>query len=336
MAGLLGAVTANPLMARQFATARQNMTAPTSVMDDRYPAWKKSQDQATQFLLAADVVGSAIPAAMLGAPYAKKGLLAAGEVAAPKLESYMYRQGLLNPIVSPEQAAMLSTKRALPNDDLFKMAVQNTSGASISDDGLRLALQRNQVPEQAMEQSVRGGVFYLPEGVQQAKHYSTGRNGYGGTEKITGETVIHNPLFVKGATGGKAPEAAMDSLLGKGSYEAMRKDALRVRHPDLIRERGDSLPGAISPEDFLAKYAPDLQGMGDHIFRNSRKGNQLAYALQEAAAGSAARQRGHDAIVGYSKSTKTKQPFISEVFDVREMNYPEKGGGLVDVWNNFK
>ncbi len=95
--GLLGAATANPNMARQFANARQNMAAPTSVMDERYPAWKKSQDQAEQFLLAADFVSSAIPAAVMAAPYAKKGLLAAGKTVAPQIENYMARTGLLQP-----------------------------------------------------------------------------------------------------------------------------------------------------------------------------------------------------------------------------------------------
>jgi len=95
--GLLGAATANPNMARQFANARQNMAAPTSVMDERYPAWKKSQDQAEQFLLAADFVSSAIPAAVMAAPYAEKGLLAAGKTLAPKVENYMARTGLLQP-----------------------------------------------------------------------------------------------------------------------------------------------------------------------------------------------------------------------------------------------
>ncbi len=100
MAGLLGAATVNPLMARQFANARQNVTAPTSVMDERYPAWKKSQDQATQFLLAADLIGSAVPAGLLAAPAMKKGLLSMGETVAPKMENYMARQGLLQPITA--------------------------------------------------------------------------------------------------------------------------------------------------------------------------------------------------------------------------------------------
>jgi len=87
----------NPAIARRSEIAARLMSPPTSVMDERYPAWKKSQDQAEQFLLAADFVSSAIPAAVMAAPYAKKGLLAAGKTLAPKVENYMARTGLLQP-----------------------------------------------------------------------------------------------------------------------------------------------------------------------------------------------------------------------------------------------
>lgn len=234
-------------------------------------------------------------------------------------------------IVSPAVASQLKMATSLPKTEEFSRAVQNTPGAQITEDGLLMRVQRNQKPEQAGEESVRAGVFYLPEGSASAKYYKQSRSGetatYGGSESIVGETLYKNPLFIKGATGGKAPEAAYDQLVGKGAYQEMRKDALRVRHPDLIKERGDSLPGAITPDDFLAKYAPELEGMGDYIFSNSRQGNQLAYALQEAVVGNAARKAGFDAILGYSKK-RNGDPFLSEVFDVREATYPTKQGGF--------
>jgi hypothetical protein len=167
-------------------------------------------------------------------------------------------------------------------------------------------------------------VFYLPEGSTGMKHYG-GTSGYGGTEKISGETLYKNPLFVKGATGGKAPEAAYDQLMGKGAYEEMRKDALAVRHPDLISDKRYNLSDAITPEQFLEKYAPDLKGYGDYIFYNSREGNQLPYALQEAAVAQKVRDSGYDAVLGYSKK-RTGDPVLSEVFDVREAIYPSTSG----------
>jgi hypothetical protein len=230
-------------------------------------------------------------------------------------------------IVSPNIAEKLSTKRALPENDLFKQAIENTAGAKITDQGIIIPLERRQVQEQIGMPSVRGGVFYLPKGSEQMRHY-TGRGGYGGQEKISGETLVTNPLFVKGATGGKAPEAAYDQLMGKGAYQKMRNDALHWGGgPQDIREEAVT--------KFLENYAPDMTDQAFYILQNSKRGNQLAYALQEAAVASAARNAGHDAILGYGVSRKTKQPFISEVFDVREINYPEKGVEA-EVWPQYK
>lgn len=232
-------------------------------------------------------------------------------------------------IVAPNVAKGLNTVKNIPDDELFRQAVANTPGASIADEGLRMRIQRNQNPDQSMRESVRGGVFYLPEGAAQGKHYSTGKNGYGGIEKIAGETLVQNPLFVKGATGGKAPEAAYDQLIGKGAYQSMRNDALktygRFGGPDYQRTELVS--------EFLQKYAPELEDQAANIVANSKQGNQLAYALQEAAAGSAVRNAGHDAILGYSKGKQG--PFLSELFDVRESHYPDKFGGY-QVWDSYK
>ena len=228
-------------------------------------------------------------------------------------------------IVNPTLAKQLNIPKSLPSGEAFNSAVANTKGARVTEDGLLMNLQRNQNPDQAMSESVRGGVFYLPEGAAQAKHYSTGKNGYGGTEKITGETLITNPLFAKGGTGGKAPQSAYDQLVGKGAYESMRTDALKTfgGYGSTPKQRADLA------EEFLAKYAPELSGMGSYIVDNSKQGNQLAYALQEAAVGSAVRKAGHDSVLGYSKGKNG--PFLSEVFDVRESHYPDKFGNT-EVW----
>lgn len=259
---------------------------------------------------------------------------------APQIASKLNQMGAnlaaprtLNPqagIVSVGAAKGLATKRALPSDDLFTQAVSGTPGAQITEDGLLMRLQRNQAPEQSLRPSVRGGVFYLPEGAAQAKHYSTGKSWYGGAEKITGETLIANPMFVKGATGGKAPEAAYDTLVGKGAYQAMRTDALKAYG-------GYGAPASQKVErvgEFLSQYAPELEDQAYNIVQNSKVGNQLAYALQEAAVGSKVRSAGHDAVLGYSKGKAG--PFLSEVFDVREMNYPDKFGTPTDIWDVFE
>jgi hypothetical protein len=228
-------------------------------------------------------------------------------------------------IVSPKVARELGIKPNLPQSEEFARAVANTPGAQVAEDGLLMRVMRNQQPTQALQPSVRGGVFYLPEGSASAKHYSSGKHGYGGSERVSGETLVQNPVFVKGATGGKAPQAAYDELLGKGSYEKMREEALRaLRSPGVAWNREQRVADV---EEFLSKYAPDMSGMGEYIVMNSPKFNQLPYALQEAAVASAVRRAGHDAVLGYSKGRQGKPEFLSELFDVRESAYPDKFGG---------
>lgn len=224
-------------------------------------------------------------------------------------------------IVAPAVARQLRMPTNLPTDETFTKAVQNTPGAQVTQEGLLMRVQRSQKPEQAGEESVRTGVFYLPEGSASAKYYKQGKSGepmYGGSENIAGETLYKNPIFVKGATGGKAPETAYDQLMGKGSYKNMRQDALKVRLDPRIE-------GSIMPDDFLEKYAPELKGMGEYIYRKSNIGNQRAYALQEAVVANAVRNAGYDSVLGYSKK-KTGDPFLSEVFDLREATYPTRQG----------
>ncbi len=219
----------------------------------------------------------------------------------------------------------------LPDNPDFAKAIAGTPGAAITPEGVEIGVTRRQLPEQADEESVRGGVFYLPSGSPNVKHYTTGKNGYGGPQKIEGATLFRSPLFIKGATGGKAPEAAFDQLLGKGSYAAMREDALKsvLGWSMSARQKIDAT------EAFLQKYAPELGGRADYIISRSGKGNQLPYALQEAAVASAVRKAGHDGVLGYSVTRGNKEPFVSEVFDVRENAYPSPDGGY-SVWPQFE
>jgi len=240
-------------------------------------------------------------------------------------------------IVPLDTAKNIKMATTLPTDEMFLNAVKNTPNAEIIDDGLKISLIRNQKPEQAGMESVRGGVFYLPEGSGNARYYATGVSGYGGKEPISGETIVKNPLFVKGATGGKAPAAAYDSLMGKGAYEKMRQDVLQatgVRSlPNNLLSNAEK---ATHLGETLQKYGVDPSVAG-YILEKSRFGNQLPYAMQEYIVGEAARKAGHDSIVGFSKK-KTGEPFISELFDLREATYPTKQGGfsLRDEFTNRK
>ncbi len=397
--GLLGAPTLPQQQGMAEAAyglpARQNM----SVLDPKQAAYLQGYQQGE-------------PLAYLGmaTPFAAPAAVAGAKAVAPKagmaLENYMAQQGLLQNIVPVSTARDIKMPVSLPTDDVFRKAVENTPGASITDEGLVMNVMRKQKPQQAETESVRGGIFYLPEGSTSMKYYGGG-NAYGGTEKISGETLYKNPLFVKGATGGKAPEAAYEQIMGKEGLKTMQSDVNNIisgyrsgnvkvivdgvatdspvanrilrmgGNPETFIEsmqtklntqkqtlekasKEEVLPGVseydmakmdldstlsiideaksyvgkrisnkqstiVDVENFLEKYAPDLSGYADYIIGNSKQGNQLKYALQEAAVAQKARDAGYDAVLGYSKK-RTGDPVLSEVFDVREAIYPSTSG----------
>lgn len=249
----------------------------------------------------------------------------AAPVVGKAAENYAARSGLLQPIVPYEVAKNIQMETKLPTSAEFASAVQNTPGARITEDGLAIRLQRNQVPEQSGQESVRTGVFYLPEGAASAKYYKTGKTGYGGKEEIVGETVLKNPLFVKGATGGKAPEAAYDSIMGKNAYKDMRSEVLNSY--SVNSRESDKI---VAVQGLLEKYneldPSDAYDMAANIVQNSKSGNTLPYAVQENIVANAVRNAGHDAVLGYSKGKSGN--FLSEVFDLRELDYPTKEGGF--------
>jgi hypothetical protein len=219
-------------------------------------------------------------------------------------------------IIRPDVVMGLGYSGKLPDHPDFAAAVANTPGAQVTPDGLLMKVARRQAAEVEGQQAIRTGVFYLPEGDPRMKHYG-GKGGYGGTEKYSGDTLLKNPLFVKGATGGKAPEAAYDQLVGKGAYEAMRRDVLNVLNAFAWGGNRASKIEAI--KSALQKYGGD-PNMAHELVEASRAGNTLPYAIQEHIVAHAVRKAGYDGVLGYSKG-KTG-PFLSELFDVREQTYP--------------
>jgi hypothetical protein len=219
--------------------------------------------------------------------------------------------------ITREQAMETNVPMEMPTRPEFEEAVRNTPAATITPDGLLIKLVRYQKEDQAGEPSVRTGVFYLPEGAASAKHYRTGKTNYGGKEKMEGETLLRRPLFVKGATGGKAPEVAYESIKGKGSMKQLDRDVMSVvTSKTALKERGLFEENV---KNFLRDHGADPY-MAWNIVANSREGNQLRYALQENVIAHAVREAGYDSVLGFSKGKNG--PFISEVFDVREQTYP--------------
>jgi len=375
------------------ATGADSMQPKNPITDPNYDQYAQGKN-----------IGEAVGIGAMAVPAYAMALRASAPKAAQMVENYMTKTGGMSHIVPPSVANEMGMATALPKDNIFSQAVANTPMARISDEGLHLNIMRKQKPEQAMTESVRSGVFYLPEGSPSMKHYG-GLGGYGGTEKITGETLYKNPLFVKGSTGGKAPEAAYAQLTDKNQLKALQDDIFKILQTNqgavktiidgktiespvaqrIVRLGGkpetfienmqtklnsqkealnkaskeELLDGVseydiakmdldstlkmideaksyvgkkintrpanlVNVEEFLSKHAPDLSDYASYIIDKSKKGNQLRYALQEAAVAQKVRDAGHDAVIGHSKGKKG--PFISEVFDVRESHYPNQYG----------
>lgn len=232
-------------------------------------------------------------------------------------------KNVLNPrtsIVPTDVVKSFDMPTTLPNAPEFAEAVANTPHASITPEGLKINLSRFQKPEQELEESVRTGVFYLPEGSAQVKYYKgkgTTGGAYGGSQAISGETLYKNPLLAKGGTGGKAPEEAYRQLVPAETYYGMKTDLAKT-----IKAKDKGSEAYM----FLEKYAPEIADNAWNIARNSTQGNQFRYALQEAVIANEARKAGHDAILGYSKGRSGRGHFLSEVFDTRESHYPSPSG----------
>ena len=109
----------------------------------------------------------------------------------------------------------MSKQAGIALDDRAKRAVENTPNTKLTDNGLEIEVQRNQHPDQAGRSSVRSGVFYQPSGSLNKYPYS-GSDGYGGLEKIKKTLLLNNPLFVKGATGGKSSTNGLRLCCWKG------------------------------------------------------------------------------------------------------------------------
>lgn len=229
----------------------------------------------------------------------------------------------INEFLSIEDFKKLKYSTNLPiNNPIFINAIENTEGVKITNNGLEINAIRYQQSSQEGELSIRTGVFYLPEKDKNIRYYKNSKSGYGGPQKHTGTIIIKNPIFVKGATGGKAPENAYDLIKGKGAYEKMRNDVLSNCTRGIYKR--------VLPEDIaeiLTKYNDDGDydnyddnyDLGSYILKNTKT---LAYAIQENIVAHAVRDAGYDCVLGYSKRKTSDDYFISEIFDVREITYP--------------
>lgn len=123
----------NPNLARQGARGRANMMPPTSIMDERYPAFKRNQEDIEKLMLGVDLVGSAIP---LAGP-AMKGAKVLRQHAAPQLaqalENYAFKTGMALPMVERQAGRTF----AAPQDAALRLA-QERAALPVEQNGLGL------------------------------------------------------------------------------------------------------------------------------------------------------------------------------------------------------
>jgi hypothetical protein len=128
----------NPNLAVQGARGRENMMPPTSIMDERYPAFKRNQEDVEKLMLGLDIVGSAIP---LAGP-AMKGAKILGQAAAPQiaqaLENYTFKTGMALPMVERQAGRTF----AAPQDEALRLAQERAAQQGQSADPYARSLQQ--------------------------------------------------------------------------------------------------------------------------------------------------------------------------------------------------
>ena len=223
--------TMNPNIAAQGATGRALVAPPTSVMDERYPAWKKSQDDAENLINAADMIGAAIP---LAGP-AVKGAVALGRYAGPELarglEQHMVRMGGIMPLDvyhgTPHRFPP-TAKNPLGEFDASKIGTGE--GAQVYGHGL-----------------------YLAENPAVAKEYQRALS----DNLVSAESAAKSYLDDAGGDISKAVVQMADHARGGFGYSATQMQNMRAGL-DLLKRNAD-LSKAKVPGSFYKVDLPDEQ-----------------------------------------------------------------------------
>ena len=217
-------------------------------------------------------------------------------------------------------------------------AVMNTPGAEfISPHYIKLTVSRYQKPEQSGMISVRTGVFYLPElKSPYQRHYRNGKS-YGGSQYISGTIVCKQPYVLKAGTGGLGPEKAFIELYGKDTHKELVDDIFKM----VVNRGGWGRTYHRSVyEEWIGEFMEKWIGEEDidydviyNIAEYSREGNRMRYALQENIIAHKLREKGYDSVISYSTSGGDFR--LSEVFDLRQMEYPSESGFHVEKHNHM-
>lgn len=194
----------NPNLARQGARGRANMMPPTSIMDERYPAFKRNQEDVEKLMLGVDLVGSAIP---LAGP-AMKGAKVLGQHAAPQLaqalENYAFKTGMALPMVERQAGRTF----AAPQDEALRLA-QERAALPVERGGLGLP-PNNTAEQRAQAMGFLNNVYHGTNADIQAMNVA----GKGKTAGA-GVFVTDNPLVAETYFSGSGEGNILPLLLKK-------------------------------------------------------------------------------------------------------------------------
>jgi hypothetical protein len=210
---------------------------------------------------------------------------------------------------------------AITNPDILQ-AIHNTPGAEILSTGsIRLQVSRYQKPEQGGMTSIRTGVFYFPE--LKSPYSKSLDKSYGGSQYITGTLVLHHPYIIMAGAGGNGPEKAFTNLYGKVMLEELHKDIFKVLR---CRDKYDMEEQTV---ELLDKWDCDVDMSYDIVrYSYNTLSNRYRYSVQELVFATKIRDKGYDSVLSYSKH---KGMFhLSEVFELRQEDYPDDSGFVVE------
>jgi hypothetical protein len=243
----------NPNLARQGARGRENMMPPTSIMDERYPAFKRNQEDVEKLMLGLDIVGSAIP---LAGP-AAKGAVALGKYAAPQiaqgLENYAFRTGMALPMVERQAGRTF----AAPQDEALRLA-QERAALPVERGGL--GLSKNNTAEQRA--AAMGAEFGWAHGSNEPnittfKPSKTGAQGPGiyATNYLP-ETNMYSSLKDKGGTSYPLAVFRNEALISKlnNPYDELKVNADDELISELFKQNKSAIITTQEPTpDWLLK-----------------------------------------------------------------------------------
>lgn len=240
-------------------------------------------------------------------------------------------------IVSPEVAREMThipVRKDYPARFVNDVLNDPQSGVRYTPEGLALDLERWQKPTQPGQEAARGGVFYRRKdaNLTDVESYKTGTDDLtkapvGGTQEITGPTILRNPLVLRDST----VAAAFRGYIGNiGPIDASSVTWESSKTANIVVNR--TLPRServAAARDFLTRFEGNPASAESIVDHYAHKSFEVDTALQENVMAERARKEGYDSIVTYYPATFSKngaQNVVTEIMDLREEAFPAPDG----------